>query len=48
VEIEIETNSFFDEGFFAGIGPGRLANAFLVREVDYEWRRGIVERISGE
>jgi hypothetical protein len=48
VEIAIEANSFFDEGFFAGIGPGRLANAFLVRGVDYEWRRGVVERISGD
>jgi Uncharacterized conserved protein (COG2071) len=40
-------NSFFNEGVLATLGPGRLANAFLVREVDYQWRRGIVERISG-
>lgn len=47
VNVEIVENSFFDSGVFAGLGPGRLANAFLVRDVDYEWRRGIVERITG-
>jgi len=48
VNVEIETISFLNEGYFAAIGPGQLANAFLVRDVDYEWRRGIVERISGD
>lgn len=47
VTIEVIENSFFQEGVFAGMGEGRLANAFLVEDVDYEWRRGIVERISG-
>lgn len=47
VRARVLRNSFFDEGPFAGLGPGRLANAFLVRHVAYGWKRGIVESIEG-
>lgn len=46
VRASLFRNSFFDEPPFAEIGPGRLANAFLVRDVAYEWSRGIVEPIG--
>lgn len=46
ISVEVRTNSFFQQGLFAGMGPGRLANAFLVRDLAYAWKRGIVEPIG--
>ncbi len=48
VRVEIPRNSFLEQGIFAEIGPGCLANAFLVRKVAYSWKRGVVEALGDD
>ncbi len=45
VNVEVHRNSFFEEGPLAALGSGRIANSFLVRDVPYSWKRGIVEKL---
>lgn len=46
VSVTVLENSFFTREPFAALGPGRLANAFLVRDVPYAWKRGVVEALA--
>ncbi len=42
IPVEVLRNTFFEEDRFLGVRP-LLANAFYVANVDYRWRRGVVE-----
>jgi hypothetical protein len=42
VEVQVSRTAFFDQPPFRGIQPV-LANAFHVENIEYEWRRGVVE-----
>jgi hypothetical protein len=42
VQVEVLKNTFFDQEPFCTAAPV-LANAFHVRNIDYRWRRGVVE-----
>jgi hypothetical protein len=46
VEVEVLRNTFIEREPFAR-APARLANAFLVSRVPYEWRRGVRAPLSG-
>lgn len=41
VEVDIQKVSFFEQDVFRGVTP-RLANAFLVEQVPYHWKAGVL------
>lgn len=47
IHVEVGEHTFFDQPIFRGIKPV-LANAFHVANIDYEWRRGICEKLPEE
>ncbi len=47
VNVAVDHCRFLESGPFADAAP-RLANAFLVEEVPYAWKRGILLPLSGE
>lgn len=47
VEIETVRSTFLDRPPFDA-APLRLANAFLIRNIPYRWKRGIVAPLSGD
>jgi hypothetical protein len=45
VRVEVLRNTFFEQEPFRGVSP-LLANAFHVANVDYRWRRGVIESLQ--
>jgi hypothetical protein len=43
IGVEVREATFFDHPPFNGVERPRLANAFLIEDVSYEWKRGIRE-----
>lgn len=46
VAVEVERIGFFEQPPFRDAGAPKLANAFLVRDVPYQWKRGILEALK--
>jgi hypothetical protein len=44
VQVQVLQNTFFDQEPFCATTPV-LANAFHVRDIDYRWRRGVLEAL---
>ena len=46
VNVKVDQLSFLEHGDFARLTP-RLASAFYVEQIDYQWNRGVRHRLTG-